>query len=154
MELQLKPTDLRIGNIVYYQTEEGLVPNIIDWEDLKRCVEHPENFNNEYKGIPLNWPLRDSLGLVWEDFGDWAYWHGHIGEWGVFQLYNDGTGLFFQLNTTCSIKLEYFHQLQNAIYFSTGDEFFPNKELLFEKLDPEKLKCADLSDPNIGELPF
>jgi hypothetical protein len=37
----IKETDLRIGNVIYYQSsEDGLLPNIVDWEDLKWLSEN------------------------------------------------------------------------------------------------------------------
>lgn len=146
--MQIKPEDLRIGNLVYYQTsEDGLVSNIIDWEDIKMCVEHPESFNESYKGIPMNWALCEAIGLIYkEDHGVYGIWTGFIGEWGVFELIQDGNGYWFYPNTTMGINIKYFHQLENALYFTTGDVFFSNRKLLMERIEPTKLCDVILSD--------
>lgn len=154
--MQIKPEDLRIGNLVYYQTsEDGLLPNEIDWEDIRQCVEHPENFNEQYKGIPMNWALCKAIGLTYkEDHGTYGIWSGFIGEWGVFELLQDGNGYWFYPNTTMGINIKYFHQLENALYCTTGDVFFSNRKLLKERIEPSKLVTEILSDVNGEDLPF
>jgi hypothetical protein len=152
--MQIKPEDLRIGNLVYYQTsEDGLVPNVIDWEDIKMCVENPDYFNENYKGIPLNWALAKAIGLTFDDFGDHLLWKGCIGEWGVFDLYNDADGIFWRPNSTMGIQVKYFHQLENALYYNSGEVFWPDRERLSKLLDPSKLCEVILSD-NGEDLPF
>ena len=48
----IKETDLRIGNVIYYQSsEDGLLPNIVDWQDLKWLSENPDSFNETFKPI-------------------------------------------------------------------------------------------------------
>lgn len=157
--MEIRPEDLRIGNVVYYQTsEDGLQPNVIDIEDLRQLVSFPESFNKYYKGIPMNSDaIKSKLGLRFEldESGTCGKWSGFIGRYGVFELYEDGNGLFFYPNTTMGIRIEFFHQLQNALFFSTGDEFFPNTELLLEKLNPQMLVNKILSDGFNGkDLPF
>lgn len=148
--MQIEPEDLRIGNLVYYQTsEDGLMPNVIDWEDIRHSVENPGYFNDYYKGIPMNWALCEAIGLSFkEDHGVYGIWTGFIGEWGVFELTQDGNGYWFNLNTTMGINIKYFHQLENALYCSTGNVFFPNRKLLKELLEPSKLVTEILSDVN------
>ena len=153
--MQIQPEDLRIGNLVYYQTsEDGLLPNVIDWEDIRQCVEHPESFNESYKGIPMNWALCEAIGLSFEDHGDHGIWKGTIGEWGMFDLYHDSNGFFWSPNSTMGIQCKYFHQFENALYYNTGEVFFPNRELLKERLEPSKLVTEILSDLNGEDLPF
>lgn len=148
--MEIRPKDLRIGNILYYQTsEDGLQPTVIDWMDIKQCVDNIEYFNEMYKGIPMNSDaIKSALGLSFklDESGTCGKWSGFIGKCGVFELYEDGNGLFFYPNTSMGIKINFFHQLQNALFFSTGDEFFPNTKLLFEKINPQKLVDKILSD--------
>ena len=153
--MQIKPEDLRIGNLVYYQTsEDGLMPNVIDWEDIRLSIESPDYFNEYYKGIPMNWALCEAIGLKFEYNGDSGTWQGYIGEWGVFDLYQDGDGFYWRANSTMGIRIEYFHQLENALYYNTGEIFFPNRKLLMERLEPSKLVTEILSDISGEDLPF
>ncbi len=74
----IKETDLRIGNVIYYQSsQDGLLPNIIDWQDLKWLSENPESFNETFKPIPINWVVLGKLGWWVEDNGDHAFLPPH-----------------------------------------------------------------------------
>jgi hypothetical protein len=62
----MKANELRIGNTVNYQAAEGdILPNTIDWQDLKWLSEDEKSFNLCHSPIPLTeeWLLK--LGFVY-----------------------------------------------------------------------------------------
>ena len=150
----IKETDLRIGNVIYYQSsEDGLLPNIVDWEDLKWLSEKPDNFNEIFKPIPVSWVTLLKLG--WEinhDGGDFHLLSKNVGEWGLFIITSDGNGLHYEhRNASCDIDIEYYHQLENIFYFTTG-KYLDNQ---LEELEVSKLANEILSDgSNVKDLPF
>ena len=149
----IKETDLRIGNVIYYQSsEDGLLPNRIDWQDLKWLSENPESFNETFKPIPINWVVLGKLGWWVEDNVDHAFLQKQVGEWGIFIIDSDGNGLSYcSRNASISKKIQYYHELQNVFYSTTGVEL--NYKL--EDLEVSKLVEHILSDGNTGEdLPF
>lgn len=132
----IKETDLRIGNVIYYQSsEDGLLPNIVDWEDLKWLSENPENFNEIFKPIPISWVTLLKLG--WEKhfiYDDNSFTISkRVGPFKFFSLAVDEKGLHFATDFDCIIK--YYHQLENIVYLITG--FYLDDQL--EKLEVSKL---------------
>jgi hypothetical protein len=150
----IKETDLRIGNVIYYQSsEDGLLPNIVDWQDLKWLSENPDNFNETFKPIPISWVTLLKLG--WQINYDGGVYHllsKSVGEWGLFIITSDGTGLHYEhRNASLSIDIEYYHQLENIFYFTTG-KYLDNQ---LEELEVSNLANEILSDgSNEKDLPF
>ena len=138
----IKETDLRIGNVIYYQSsEDGLLPNIVDWQDLKWLSENPDNFNETFKPIPISWVTLLKLG--WQINYDGGVYHllsKSVGEWG-----------YEHRNASCGIDIEYYHQLENIFYFTTG-KYLDNQ---LEELEVSNLANEILSDgSNEKDLPF
>lgn len=149
----IKETDLRIGNIVYYLSEEdGPLPNKVDWQDIQMLSEHPDSFNERYKAIPISWVVLESLGWSIDDGGDHHYLKKEVGEWGLFSIYSDSNGLsFVHHNSSISKAIKYYHELQNIFYFTTGFELSDK----LEDLEESKLVFKILSDGSDKEpLPF
>ena len=116
----MKANELRIGNILNYNTAEGdVLPAVIDWQDLKWLSEDPEGFNLAHSPIPLNeeWLKRmgfDTLderyfALDYEDLS-FRYYYNYLG--GVWK---------FRLNFIL-VKIQHVHQLQNLYFALTGEE--------------------------------
>ena len=150
----IKETDLRIGNVIYYQSsEDGLLPNIVDWQDLKWLYENPDSFNETFKPIPISWVTLLKLG--WDEFhdgGDHMILSKNVGEWGLFIITADGTGLHYEhRNASCGIDIEYYHQLENIFYFTTG-KYLDNQ---LEELEVSKLANEILTNgSNETDMPF
>jgi hypothetical protein len=113
----MKATELRIGNLVNYDTAEGDVfTNVIDWQDLKWLSEDEKGFNLVHNPIPLTeeWLLKfgvkdNRLGLF-----DFVKVSDDVG----YHIYFIGRHL---------IEIQYVHQIQNIYFAST------NKELTLTK---------------------
>jgi hypothetical protein len=115
----MKETDLRIGNLVNYETLEGdVLTNIIDWQDLKWLSEDEQSFNLAHSPIPLTeeWLLK--FGFVKNNNNQFILMEG-----GVDILFNKDLngwtcdGINFSINMT-----EHVHQLQNLYFALTGTE--------------------------------
>jgi hypothetical protein len=149
----LKETDLRIGNIVYYLSEEaGHVPYKVDWHDIQMLSEDQDFFNEKYKAIPISLVVLESLGWSIDDGGDHHYLKKEVGEWGLFSIYSDSSGLsFVHHNSSISKRIKYYHELQNIFYFTTGFELSDK----LEELEESKLVFKILSDGSHNDpLPF
>ena len=149
----IKETDLRIGNVIYYQSsEDGLLPNKVDWQGLKWLSENSESFNETFKPIPINWVVLGKLGWWVEDNGDHAFLQKQVGEWGIFVIDSDGNGLSYcSRNASISTKIQYYHELQNIFFSTTGVEL----DYKLEDLEVSKLVEHILSDGYDAEnLPF
>lgn len=119
------PQDLRIGNVLNYDTEEeGIGLTVIDWQDLKWLSEDPESFNKKHSPMPLTEENLKKLGFekhtgVDKVFGHYSrYISGkryfiHIDNFD-FNIVNS-MGMFL---TICKIKS--VHELQNFAYSLTG----------------------------------
>lgn len=151
---EFKETELRIGNVIYYQSsEDGWLPSKMDWQDLKWLSENPTSFNETFSPIPINFLVLEKLGwTVLHDGGDFHLLSKNVGEWGVFLITADSNGLHYEhRNQSCGIDIKYYHQLENVFYFTTGK--FLDDQL--EDLEIEKLVNHVLSDgSNTDEMPF
>lgn len=121
--------DLKCGNILYYDTEEGSLPTTIDWQDIKFLSEEPDEFNLRYHPIPLTEQWLAKFG-----FSDAEYKDGYTGK-----DFKSGTTLMdFVLqkpgekgkwNKTYTmdmphhrfLKLDFVHELQNLYYSIVED---------------------------------
>ena len=119
----MKATELRIGNLLNYQTAEGdILTTTIDWQDLKWISEDEQSFNLIHSFIPLTeeWLLRfgfkahtyedEVFGFVLNDFG-------YINEY-QFRIHN-----FIDFDAMIIPKaIKTVNQLQNLYFALTGEE--------------------------------
>jgi hypothetical protein len=126
MNTPIKLNDLRIGNLLNYQTEEGIQPSAMDWQDLKWLTEDPEDFNAKHSGIALNeeWILKFGFEAnKHADLSD-SFWYHKLGGSGFYINYENGVVWIIRgeniFNLPCLI--ENIHQLQNLFYALTGEE--------------------------------
>ena len=129
----MKATELRIGNLVNYDTAEGdVLLNIIDWQDLKWLSEDEPSFNLVHNPIPLTeeWLLKFGFDK-----------HGEFGEY--YRIFNKG--LIIDIEDTDNefivwvrigddilepllkvgypiAYIQYVHQLQNLYFALTNEE--------------------------------
>lgn len=108
---QLQQTDLKIGNILNYDTSEGeILPTIIDWQDIKWLTEDPKGFNLVHSGIMLDEEISKKLGFDVIQEG----WIGLNGlTWNVYDKY-------LRYNGQQLCETNYIHELQNTYYCITG----------------------------------
>jgi hypothetical protein len=84
----LSATELRIGNLVNYDTAEGDVfTNVIDWEDLKWLSEDEKGFNLVHNPIPLTeeWLLKFPKDLHLKDIPSWINYIHELQNWYFIQ---------------------------------------------------------------------
>jgi hypothetical protein len=129
----MKTTELRIGNLVNYDTAEGdVLPNVIDWQDLKWLSEDEQGFNLVHNHIPLTeeWLLKlgfDKLGefgeyyrifnkgliIDIEDVGNEFIVWVRIGDAILEPLFEVGYPIAY---------IQHVHQLQNLYFALTNEE--------------------------------
>jgi len=119
----MKANELRIGNLLNYQTAEGdILTAIIDWQDLKWLSEDEKGFNLVHNPILLteDWLLKFgfkySLKLddfMFKDQND------------IFEMQPYKKG-FLNSVLWCDNEIlqevKYAHQLQNLYFSLTGEE--------------------------------
>ena len=106
----MKANEFRIGNILNYETGEGLEEVVLDWQDIKlACIENGY-FNQYYSPVVLTdeW--------FWK-FGVYEYPNKALG--GIVRV--SGGVCFFKHNEL-DIEVKYVHTLQNLIFALTGEE--------------------------------
>lgn len=123
--MNFKPHDLRPGNILNYNTREGVHETIIDWQDLKHLTEKPDQFNKFHSGIPLTEERLLKLGFhidiecneyQYSDACEFTIGKNEYG-WFVYEIKMDGFTFF-----------KYVHQLQNLFYALTQTELSTKKD--------------------------
>ena len=114
----MKATELRIGNLVNYDTAEGDVfTNVIDWQDLKWLSEDEQGFNLVHNPIPLTeeWLLKFAF-----ESDEIEWWNG------ILSIGICKEGLRYlpteKINFRVGIVLQYVHQLQNLYFALTNEE--------------------------------
>lgn len=121
----LTPQELSIGNLLNYDTGEGIELTVIDWHDLKWLQEEPDLFNNWYTPVPLTPEILEGFGF--EACGDKEFKTGYelkikgflISYWfdknfpDFDKLVWDNGGVY---------DLKYTHRLQNFIHAISGVE--------------------------------
>jgi hypothetical protein len=120
----MKATELRIGNLVNYDTAEGdVLPNVIDWQDLKWLSEDEQGFNLVHNPIPLTEEWFLNLRFI-------SFKRGHLyyENNGFCILYAYGK---FHYSPSQSItigrEIKYIHELQNWCFLLTGEELTLSK---------------------------
>lgn len=63
----INSSGLRPGNILLYDTGEGIFPTVIDWEDLKWLSEAPQDFWNNHQGCPTTEKWLLAAGFKYQD---------------------------------------------------------------------------------------
>jgi hypothetical protein len=121
----MKAQELRIGNLVNYDTAEGdVLPNVIDWQDLKWLSEDEQGFNLVHNPIPLTeeWLLR----FGFKHLGNGKFSGGFKN---MFKISSHQFGIDFYYGgiDPYYIKPHYVHNLQNLFFALT------NKELTLTK---------------------
>lgn len=111
----IKKEDLRIGNVLNYQTVKDMMPTIIDWQDLRWITEDPEGFNSVHE------PVKLTRKLVKKIMKDNPFKDEHLRVW-TSLTDND---VYFEI-LTYNIKITYLHQLQNLYHALTGEELIVN----------------------------
>lgn len=115
----LKAEDLRYGNYLYYNVSDtpipDLLPNKVDWQDLKECEEQNELFNRFHSPIQLTPDLLMKCGLV--DLRNGEYQHPELFNTIFFNLNEEQ--FFTRLNSEDSRlfftgRIKFLHQFQNA----------------------------------------
>jgi len=119
----MKASELRIGNLVNYDTAEGdVLTNVIDWQDLKWLSEDKKGFNLVHNPILLteDWLLKFGFkySLTLDDF-----MFKDKNDIFEMQPYKKG---FLNSVTWCDNEilqeLKYVHQLQNLYFALTNEE--------------------------------
>jgi hypothetical protein len=128
----LKANDFRVGNKLFYNTEEGLEVTTIDWEDIKMASKNNDYFNKYYSPIPLTeeWLIKMgfekiknkdymTLFLLEDDEKEFGrqridFWFGED-DFQAAELCR--AGVCFK-----RVKMKFVHQMQNLTYALTNEE--------------------------------
>jgi hypothetical protein len=123
----MKAQDLRIGNTVNYQAAEGdILPNTIDWQDLKWLSEGEKGFNLCHSPIPLTEECLLKLGFEYKNGG---YKHKNYDLDWYFSLGIGFCPRIFERNISKRDGVKgcfYVHTLQNLYFALTGEELTLN----------------------------
>lgn len=115
-KIELKPTDLRTGNVLHYKTDEGTFITEIDWQDLKWLSENPKDFIAYHKPIPITKKILKKLGFEWSG-SEWILPYYEIG----IRLL-DRAGYVYLNGCDGGQLMKYTHQLQNLVHALTGKD--------------------------------
>ena len=139
----IKATELRIGNILSYNTgeeNEGWIDCVIDHEDIKWCAENPESFNNVHRPILLDKKIFDCFYF---NEGNNTYFtrlfdakHAYSeGEFSINVQFSISVSLYYGvmqigLGEPFLVAPKYAHSLQNTVRYLTGEElaYTPSKK--------------------------
>jgi hypothetical protein len=113
--------DLKVGNIVNYETEGDLLPMVIDWQALKWLTEDPIGFNMVHSPIEINEDLLKRLGFNKSGLSNNWYYTGNDLCFYVKEGVDIDLGLngyLYYEGTFCQIK--HLHQLQNLYCSISG----------------------------------
>lgn len=117
----INANELRIGNIVYYDSAEGdLLTNRIDWQDLKWVSEDEKGFNLVHSPIPLTEEILLKAGFEKVSNESEALKYSLNGFDLVF-TYDEWTWSPIQ-GAKIGTNIKYIHQLQNLYFALTGEE--------------------------------
>jgi hypothetical protein len=122
----MKAQDLRIGNLVNYDTAEGdVLPNVIDWQDLKWLSEDEQGFNLVHNPIPLTeeWLLK--LGFkIYKDPETFYYEikFDKIANYKFCISRKIGFGIFYYETNFSITQINSVHSLQNLYFALTNEE--------------------------------
>lgn len=148
------PAAFRYGNLIYYKsTEDGWLPNALDWQDFKWMEENPQSFWEAFAPIPLN---RKTFSATWYEPKnetcidcEWAF---PFPSYCYVPLSQDSNGIYYYNCSGLFTKIEWFHELQNLYYSITGEELHIKDK---SRLEVSVLVNEILSDvPKDDDLPF
>jgi len=117
----IKANELRIGNLLNYDTSEGDVVVITtDFGTMQWATVDPKGFNLVHSPIPLTEDWLVKLGF--EKTMTWTYTIDLLGSLKlVYYLGEKGWSLGFK-NYSDFSNLKYLHELQNLYFALTGKE--------------------------------
>ena len=110
----IQANELRIGNLLNYQTAEGDVVTLTtDFGTIQWATEDPKGFNLVHSPIPLTeyWLIElgvDTLILSVNGF--------------TFRFEKIGSDWVCYINDSIIVKIQYVHTLQNIFFSLTGEE--------------------------------
>jgi len=127
-------SELMLGNILNFQTKEGVKPIIIEWKDIAMSVKYPDLFNKHNSGIPLTpeilteWCGINKRPYKWRDgtishdlfwFSGKRYFLHHYEEthWNLFMVYDNFPSQEIQILIR---TFNYLHEFQNWHYWNSG----------------------------------
>ncbi|MGV6945062.1 hypothetical protein [Sphingobacterium kyonggiense] len=116
---ELRATDLRIGNLVYYKNTKDIAKVELIHNKHFDCRDEYGNFtpNGNYEPIPLSEEVLLKAGFKHKGAG--FYIHASS----LLDLCNIGDDFFLVgLKGVSLSKVYYLHQLQNLYYSLTGEE--------------------------------
>jgi hypothetical protein len=129
----MKTTELRIGNLVNYDTAEGdVLPNVIDWQDLKWLSEDEQGFNLVHNHIPLTeeWLLK----LGFDKLGEFGEYYRIFNKGLIIDIEDAGNEFIVWVRIGDAILeplfevgypiayIQHVHQLQNLYFALTNEE--------------------------------
>ena len=151
---EMLPAAFRYGNLIYYKSsEDGWLPNALDWPDFKWMEENPQSFWEAFAPIPLN---SKTFSATWYEQKNESCidceWNFPFPSYCYVPLQQDSNGIFYYNCSGLFTKIEYFHELQNLYYSITGEELTIKDK---DKLIVPPIVNEVLSDlPEDGTLPF
>jgi len=112
--MEIKATDLRVGNILNYDTSEGdTVTAVIDWQDIKWISEDPKGFNLVHSPIPLTEEWLEKFGKYKVSGYPYKFMIGFI------KIRN---GIYFFKYYNLEVDLPFVHNIQNLYHALSGQE--------------------------------
>lgn len=148
------PAAFRYGNLIYYNSsEDGWMPNALDWQDFKWMEENPQSFWEAFAPIPLN---SKTFSATWYEPKNESCidceWDFPFPSYCYVPLQHNSNGIFYYNCSGLFTKIEYFHELQNLYYSITGEELTIKDK---DKLIVPPIVNEVLSDlPEDGTLPL
>ncbi len=106
--------DLKCGNVLLYNTEDGWMPNVVDWMDLRNLSKYLAPFNAEHRPLPITDEVLRLSGFEFR-FGHKYSIHGTTLRFNPFTK----EASFFDV--LIGRKMTYFHELQNLFYSLRGE---------------------------------
>ena len=122
----MEAKELRIGNIVFYNGENGNNEPVryyctINGADL-RIMQDDENYLRSHEPIDLTPELLEKCGFEKLEFGNGFMFVISLGGGRVFLLKYNPLRTDFFYEHYYGTKVQYLHQLQNLYFVLTGEE--------------------------------
>lgn len=121
---ELKPTDIRIGNLVWENYSGEMVVVSIDFDgtiDLCKRMDLPKGVYQlkNIEPVILTETWLNKLGFEVSNRLDNAWTDKNVG----FPIWwNDETDSAYHINSETLVHLDYVHQLQNLFFANCGEE--------------------------------
>lgn len=122
----MNATELRIGNIVFYNSENDNNEPVryyctINGADL-RIMQDDENYLKSHEPVPLTDELLEKCGFK---IFPWGYVIKSSNDFGIRLNLKS---FVYEVSGNSAVKIEYLHQLQNLYFALTGEELEINLE--------------------------